>query len=245
MRILEIDEIERTLDDAEVIDLMSAALLAHSRGECQTPMPMHLEITPEEGEVHMKSSYRLGGQYFALKTATGFPNNPARGLPVGSGMMLLSSAETGRPVALLADGGHLTDVRTAAVGAAVTKALGRQDRQIGILGTGIQARLQTRMHTRVLPLETVHVWGRSADRVEAFRRDVTQAHPEIEVVTAQSPAEVAQRARLIVTVTAARGSLLRSEGRSVRHAHCGRRRGLGGQTRIGSGHPPSRRYPAR
>src|ERR1700683_3810388 len=100
---------------------MREALLPQSRGECDTPMPMHLDIASERAEVHMKSSYRRGGRYFALKMASTFPANPARGLPTGNGMMLLSSAETGEPVALLADGGHLTDVRTAAAAAMVAR----------------------------------------------------------------------------------------------------------------------------
>ena len=38
-------------------------------------MPMHLDIAAEAAEVHMKSSYRRGGQYFALKIAGTFPGN--------------------------------------------------------------------------------------------------------------------------------------------------------------------------
>ena len=125
---------------------MRGALIASGRGECDTPMPMHLDIAPEDAEVHMKSSYRRGGKYFALKVASTFPKNRERGLSTGNGMMLLCSAETGEPVAMLADEGHLTDVRTAAVSAMIARELGRRDTTLGILGTGIQARLQARMH---------------------------------------------------------------------------------------------------
>ncbi len=106
MRIMELEEIRRVLDFPEIVDLMREAVMAHARGECEMPMPMHLSIG--SSEVHMKSSYRRGGKHFVLKIAGTF-----RG--AGNGMMLLSSAETGEPVAYLADGGHLTDVRTAAV----------------------------------------------------------------------------------------------------------------------------------
>src|SRR5207247_6071672 len=121
---------------------------------------------PEGAEVHMKSSYRRGGKYFALKIAATFPRNIERGLPVGNGMMLLSSAETGEPVAFLADAGHLTDVRTAAVAALTARELGRRDGVIGILGTGIQARLQARMHAEVLSLDRIWIWGRTPERAE-------------------------------------------------------------------------------
>jgi ornithine cyclodeaminase len=169
---------------------------------------MHLDITPVNGEVHMKSSYRRGGQYFALKIAATFPGNAARGLPVGNGMMLLSSAETGEPVAFMADEGHLTDVRTAAVTALVARELGRRDRALGILGTGIQARLQARMHAEVLPLQEVHIWGRNPERAAECRRDLQTALPHVRIMIAVSPAEVARATRLIVTATASRAPLL-------------------------------------
>ena len=152
---------------------MRDAVTAWSRGECDMPMPMHLEIAPANAEVHMKSSYRRGGKYFALKIAATFPGNLARGLPVGNGMMLLSSAETGEPVAFLADAGHLTDVRTAAVSALVARELGRRDRVLGILGTGIQARLQARMHAEILDLNQICIWGRNP----ATRRGVPPRSP--------------------------------------------------------------------
>ena len=208
MQILDIEELTRSLVDSEIIDVMSAALIAQSRGECDTPMPMHLDIAPEHGEVHMKSSYRRGGKYFALKTATAFPKNPARGLAVGSGTMLLSSAETGQPVAMLDDGGHLTDVRTAAVSAMVAQALGRNDSSIGILGTGIQARLQARLHAAILNLKRIFVWGRTPQHVEMYKHHARHLLPDVHVQSVASPAELAQNTRLIITVTASRRPLL-------------------------------------
>src|ERR1017187_3077219 len=126
MRILELAEIQRVLAYGEIVGRMREALIAWSRGECDMPMPMHLGIAAVNAEVHIKASYRRGGKYFALKMAGTFPGNLARGLPVGNGMMLLSSADTGEPVAFLADAGHLTDVRTAAVAALVARELGRR-----------------------------------------------------------------------------------------------------------------------
>ena len=210
MRIIDLPEIRRTLNYPEVIARMRDALIANSRGECDTPMPMHLDIRPEQGEVHIKSSYRQGGKHFALKIASTFPGNVARGLPTGNGMMLLCSAETGEPLALLADAGHLTDVRTAAVTAMVTRELHRPDEIIGILGTGVQARLQALMHAQVLDLVQMCVWGRNPARVAEFQREMEGLLPHTEIFAADSPAEVARRTRLIITCTPSRTPLLRS-----------------------------------
>src|SRR5689334_2575612 len=102
---------------------MRGALIAHSRGECETPMPMHLSIPQEAAEIHVKSSYRRGGPYFVLKIASTFPTNTERHLSTGSGLVLLFSAQTGAPVGQFADNGYLTDVRTAAVAALVAREL--------------------------------------------------------------------------------------------------------------------------
>ena len=208
MQIIDLETIRSRYVAPEVIDAMREALVAQARGECDTPMPMHLAIEPENAEVHIKSSYQQGGPFFAVKIAAGFPNNLARGLSVGSGMMLLLSAATGEPVAVLADDGFLTDARTAAVSALVTRELGRQDTILGIIGSGIQARLQAQMHAEVLDLEHIWVWGRNAERVQSYVEDMSKLLPGVEVSIAATPAQVAQHAKLITTVTAAREPLL-------------------------------------
>jgi ornithine cyclodeaminase len=193
VHILDLEQVRARIDDGTVIVKMREALMAQARGECSTPMPMHLD-TANGGEVHMKSSYRRGGKYFALKMASTFHG-------AGNGMMLLCSAESGEPVAYMADQGHLTDVRTAAVAAMVARELGRKDTSIGILGTGIQARLTARFHRRVLPLERIFVWGR--DRVKA-----EMCAEEIGATVVKTPADVAAATKFIVTCTASRAPLL-------------------------------------
>jgi len=202
VRIITLDQIRGQIDDLAVIESMREALIAHSRGECDTPMPMHLTTGTLEkpgGEVHIKSSYRRGGKYFALKMATTFCG-------AGNGMMILASAETGQPVALLEDAGHLTDVRTAAVAAMTARELHRGDRTIGILGSGIQARLTARFHARVLPLEQVWLWGRTPERVEQCAEEIRPFVPDVRI--AASPPEVAASTKLIVTCTASHAPLL-------------------------------------
>ena len=212
LAIINYTTIVTAIDDAAVVDLMREALVAQSRGQCATPMPMHLDIAPESAEVHVKSSYRAGGPFFVLKVASTFPRNAARGLSTGNGIMLLVSAHTGEPSAVLVDHGHLTDVRTAAVTAMTSRELGRRDAVLGIIGSGIQARLQARFHRAVLALEEVVVWGRDPVRAAACARDIeaeaTAAGRPVRTTVAASPGEVASHARVIVTCTMSRAPLL-------------------------------------
>jgi ornithine cyclodeaminase len=205
------EAIRKSIDYRRIIPLMREALMAQSRGECDTPMPMHLDIPGESAEVHIKSSYRSGGRYFVLKVASTFPMNRQRGLSSGNGLMLLCSAETGEPAAMLIDGGHLTDVRTAAVAAMVTAELKREDTRFGIIGSGIQARLQAALHARILDLQEVFVWGRTAESLMQCCRDIQDMLPQGRVHRCSSPAEVASRTRLIAGCTASREPLLHPE----------------------------------
>ena len=202
MRVVSTADIRRSLGPAAAIAAMRDALLAQARGECDTPMPMHLDLSPAGGgEVHVKSSYRRGGRHFALKVAGTYAKRPY-------GSIALVDVDTGETAAFLDDGGYLTDLRTAAVSAMVATELGRADEALGVLGTGVQARLQAELHASVLPLERISVWGRNRDRAEACARDVAVRLPGVRVAAVASPGEAAAGARLLVTATSSRAPLL-------------------------------------
>jgi ornithine cyclodeaminase len=195
VNILEYSEITKGVDLGVAIEVMRQALLAQASGECDTPMPMHLDIEPTRGEVHIKASARRGAPYYVVKVASGFPDNSSKGLSTGNGLMMLFSAETGQAEAMLLDQGYLTDVRTAAVTALMARELGRRDKTIGILGSGIQARLQVDLHREVLDLEQVWIWGRTPAHVTACAVDLRDRHPDLMISIADSPSQVAEMSR--------------------------------------------------
>jgi ornithine cyclodeaminase len=202
MRVVGPEEIRRSIDFAQAIQAMREAVIAQSRGELDTPMPMHLDLASGGGgEVHIKSGYRKGGRRFALKVAGSYARRPY-------GSIVLVSVDSGETVAYFDDGGWLTDLRTAAVAAMVARELGRTDAVLGILGTGVQARLQAELHGAVLPLGEIHVWGRNPERAAACAREIGVRLPGVRVVASPSPADVAAAAKLIVAATASRAPLL-------------------------------------
>jgi ornithine cyclodeaminase len=204
VRVISQDEIRRLVSPPQAIAAMRNAVLAQARGECDTPMPMHLDLSAGGGgEVHIKSSYCKGGRHLALKVAGTYVRRPY-------GSIVLVSVETGETVAYFDDGGYLTDLRTAAVSAMVARELGRSDSVLGILGAGVQARLQAQLHAEVLPLGQVHVWARSPERAAACAGDIARQLPRVRVAVARSPEEVAASATLIATTTASRAPLLRA-----------------------------------
>ena len=205
MKVIGQDEIRRRVSAPRAIAAMRDAVLAQSMGECDTPMPMHLDVSSAGGgEVHIKSSFRRGGRHFALKVAGTYAKRPY-------GSIVLVDVDSGETAAYLDDGGFLTDLRTAAVSAMVAKELGRSDGALAIFGTGVQARLQAELHAAVLPLERILIWGRDRGRAEACARDVGVRLPGVRVAAVESAAEAAARTRLLVTATASRAPLVRLE----------------------------------
>ena len=121
---------------------------------------INLAIPGTDGEFHVKTAHVAGMPYVAVKVASGFYDNPKRGLPTGTGLMVLFDAATGMPAALLLDNGYLTDVRTGAAGAVAAEVLARNDiATVGVIGSGVQARHQVRCLREVRAFDRVVAWS--------------------------------------------------------------------------------------
>jgi alanine dehydrogenase len=89
-------------------------------------------------------------------------------LPTIQGMVVVSDAKDGRPLAIL-ESITLTGIRTAATAALAAGYGARKDsKRAAIIGCGAQARYQLEAIKAVFPLETVRVFDVDAARAEAF-----------------------------------------------------------------------------
>jgi len=205
-------EIEAAVDLDRAFIALEEGFKAAAAGRVQMPPVGYLSFPAHNGDCHIKFGHIAGDSVFVVKIATGFYDNPAKGLPTTSGMMIALSAETGAVVAILRDEGWLTDLRTALAGAIATRAGMRADaRRIGIVGAGTQARFQIRAAAHLLrerePLFAV--WARSPEKLEALRRDLAgegiaiEPLTELEALCAQSDA--------LITVTPAAAPIIRDD----------------------------------
>lgn len=204
-RLISRAEIDDALDGIDLVPAIEAAFVAYSAGRAVVP-PVGELLLPD-GEVHIKYGYLTGDDHYVVKVASGFPGNRDLGLTPNNGMMLLFSQATGEVEAVLLDEGWLTDVRTAAAGAVVAKHLAPADvHRIGIVGTGVQARLQLQHLEAVTTCRDVAVWGRGADRLAASVADMAEGPWS---VRAESDiAALAGSCNLIVTTTASTEPLI-------------------------------------
>ena len=214
--VLELDEIKRLVDIPQVIREMETGFVLYSEGQVEVPPVGFLHFEKPPGDVHIKYGFVSGDEYYVLKMASGFYNNPDLGLPIGDGLLLVFSQKTGELELILLDKCWLTDVRTAAAGAVAAKHLAPKNiHRIGIVGTGVQARMQLEMLSDVVDCTSCLVWGRDATKVQRMIADLRASESVqawgLEIEAAPALDDLVSQCNLIVTATSARSPLIRAD----------------------------------
>ena len=178
-----------TLD--QCIPAVEQAFRAHADGEVEAGI---LSMHVPNGAFHTKAA--KVGRYFAAKTNANFPAS----VPAIQGVIALFDAANGKLLATY-DSIEITILRTGAATAVAAKYLARpQARRAAIIGAGNQGRIQLEALRRVLTIDGVRVFDTNRAKAEAFGAEV-----------AESVADAARDADIIVTCTPSRTPFLRRE----------------------------------
>lgn len=197
--------------DLAAVECVAQGFTTLAGGKVAMPPIMTLPVHDHNGEVCVKTAYVPGVDSFAIKMSPGFFDNPKLGLPSGSGLMVLFSAQTGMLEALLLDNGYLTDVRTAAAGAVAARHLAREEAaHVCIIGAGMQARLQLKALTLVRPVRRAVIWARDAAKGAAVAADLRE-ELGIDVTASSDMAGAVAAADIIVTTTPSTTPLVKSD----------------------------------
>ena len=189
--------------DREALEAVAQGFSRLAEGRAVAPPVITIEIPEHGGEVDIKTAYIEGLDSFAVKVASGFSGNPARGLPYGTGMMVLISAGTGFLQALLVDNGYLTELRTGLAGALAADRLARRRIEtVGVIGSGSQARYQVRGLRMVRDFTRLYVYGLNAGEIARFVDDI-EAELSVEVVVAATAEAVVRESDVVVCTTPA------------------------------------------
>jgi thiomorpholine-carboxylate dehydrogenase len=115
-----------------------------------------------------------------LKAVSFYPANEGSAVPTHQAIVLLFRTDNGEPLAVM-DGRSITEMRTAAVSAAITKYLmPPQSRVLALLGSGVQAQSHLAALSRIAQFEEVRVWSRTPEHARAFAREHGAAAMEAE-----------------------------------------------------------------
>jgi thiomorpholine-carboxylate dehydrogenase len=194
-------EVANSLGYEQLIPAMEQALKDFSSG--RSIQPVRNVLTIEEGKRYLGVMPAVTAQGMGAKLVSFFPGNEGTRVPTHLATIMLFESETGQPLAFM-DGRLITEMRTAAVSAAVTKYLAPADSKVlALLGSGVQARAHLQALRQVCAFEEVRVWSRTPDRAQRFAG--------LHGGRAMDAEEAVRGADVIVTATGAREPVLKGE----------------------------------
>ena len=194
----------------DLIEPVSRAFQALSAGRAQTDM---LVLRPHEdaerGDVYIKSGAIHGESVFIVKISPWFATNVEQGQPQGGFIAVFDSA-TGHTRAILDEQHYLSDIRTAAAGALVARALAPPVvTTAAVLGAGMQAYWQTCAVHGERPFESLMIWARYPDRGRALAARLAPVLPDVVIEIAPSAEAAVRAADALIVATASREPLVR------------------------------------
>lgn len=207
IRLLSQRDVGRLLDIESCIRAVEDAFRLHGGGRTLPPGVLGTHATG--GGFHVKTAGLVGERaYYAAKVNANFPANPSRlGLPTIQGVVVLSDATSGEPLAIM-DSIEITRLRTAAASAVAAKYLSNDDAHVmAIIGCGAQAPSHLRAIAAIRPIDRVLAFDLVPDRAETFARAMRSCFDGV-VTPVSDSHEAARHSDIVVTCTPAREPII-------------------------------------
>ena len=155
-------QVREAVSPERALEAVRDAFVAYARGEWTMPPKVYVPAYPE-GD--FRAMPALGSGHALLKWVTSFPGNPAHGLPTVTGLVLLSDASNGMPVAVF-DAGAVTALRTGAAAVLAAETLSREDaKTAAVIGAGVNGEAAAR--TFIARGRRVQLWDIDTARAES------------------------------------------------------------------------------
>jgi len=192
MRYITEAQVREALPMADCLGMMRTVFMRLASGEALNH-PRRRLVLPTRSTLH----YMAGsdGRYFGAKI---YATNPKHGAHF---LFLLYRAEDAAPLAII-EANALGQIRTGAASGLATSLLANPGaRTLALIGSGFQARTQLEAMLAAVPsIERVRTWSRSAEKREAFAREMTAQFGK-PVETALTAEAAVRSAEILVTAT--------------------------------------------
>jgi len=209
-KIYNLSQIKKVIKEHHAIQEIEEGFKAYSQGKSVVPPVGELIFKKPPGDVHIKYGYLIDDDYYVIKIASGFYESQESNQYTSDGLMLLFKKGTGALACALLDECYLTHVRTAAAGAVVAKYLApKQVHRIGILGVGVQGRMQLKYLKSIINSREVIVWGLNQKELDEYKKDMEKSGYNIQ--TTLNASDIASNCNLIVTATPSTSPLLSAD----------------------------------
>jgi len=193
--------------EERIVRVVRQAYKAHARGQSSLPHSNFLRFPNNSSNRIIALPAYLGEDFdlAGIKWVSSFPGNPARGMDRASAVVILSSAETGRPRAII-EGSIISAKRTAASAFLAAQALrnGRQNSCVGMVGTGLINFEILRFLLTARPAPTNFlIYDIDSSHASQFKDKCLETFAHIEMQIAGSVSQVLEKSSLISFATTA------------------------------------------
>jgi len=183
---------------SEIIEALRTVF--REKGNRRTEMPPKPGIHPGPADsfIHAMPAYIPALQSAGVKWVSGFPENPRKGLPYITGLLILNDPETGLPLAVM-DCVWITAMRTGAATALSAHYLARPDASVvGVLGCGVQGRTNVEALNELFPLKQVRAYDVNKESARIYAEQINR-RLDLEVVPVDTPRDAVTGCDIVVT----------------------------------------------
>jgi len=172
----------------------------------------HIVLDKYPGEWEAMPSYIEEPEAAACKwVSIREKNREKHDLPTVFSILIYTHPETGFPLAIC-DGSHHTVMRTGSAAAVSAKWLARKDSKVlAIVGAGHMAAGVLATCNDVFKWQDVRVWSRSQATLDHFVTEQQPKYPNFKLMASTNLEKVVRGADVLVTVTPARGPIVKNE----------------------------------
>lgn len=200
------------LSMADIIKVVEQGFMEMGNGKVE--MPPKPGVHPGEGGdnfIHAMPAYIPGMNSAGVKWVSGYPGNPAKGLPYINGLLIYNDTQTGLPLAVM-DCTWITAVRTAAASAVSAKYLARPDAsKIGILACGAQGHTNLEAMNVLFPLKKVYAFDTNSEQAKKLAK-YGQNSLNLDVEIVSDPRKAVTGCDIVVTS----GPILKTPHETIR-----------------------------
>jgi alanine dehydrogenase len=209
--LLTYNEIEKLFSMSDVLEAVELAFRDKGLNLVEMPPKTYVFFQEHNGDFRVMPCYMKGLEAAGVKVVNVHPNNRLKGLRSVMALIELMDPATGFPLSIM-DGTLITAWRTGAAGGVAAKYLARKDsRVMGVIGAGVQGRMQALFTIQTLPsIEELVVWDLRREAVEDYKKEMTDKIG-VSVRIASSPREVVEASDVLATCTPARQPVVKGE----------------------------------
>lgn len=211
MRIIYDDEVRERFDFSLALSEMERILLAKSKGQFCSPSRLY------EGNNNGDLAFTIGGDrgegHFGFRV---YPR--MRGAPAGSQFTAVFDAAKGDLKGIWFFGDYLGAARTGVIGGIAIKRMAPEGvKNLGVIGSGLQAETQVRAACLVRPIRTISVYSRNPKNCASFCARLSGI-VNVKVEPASSAKDVLEGSEVLITATSSKAATIQTNHlATVRH----------------------------